>query len=95
MELYYWPEKDYWEQVHKVLNEINILFMCYHLFMLTDIVDLEVRQVHVGNSILIFIYVNVSVDILYFVVPMVLGWFKKCKYSYVKCIKKWRRGLGI
>lgn len=98
VEWWNWPRKDFFEQAQVILNEITLLLMCYHLFCLTEFVDVTMRMLYIGNSVLIMILLNLVVFVVFIVVPLTLTTMEKIRkrrlrikqkaYKYLIRIKK-------
>lgn len=61
--LFFTPFASATEQTRQVLNELTVLVVNYHLICFTDFVSVEM-QIHVGNSLIYVIVVNMLANLL-------------------------------
>lgn len=94
VEWWNWPRKDFFEQAQVILNEITLLLMCYHLFCLTEFVDVTIRMLYVGNSVLITIILNLVIFVGFFIVPLTLSTMEKLRKKRLHIKQKVYKNLN-
>jgi hypothetical protein len=68
LEVYFRPLKDRRTQNINIFNEITVMFICYHLFLLTDFTDISVKG-YVGNSVIYITEANIAVNFALILIP--------------------------
>lgn len=68
LEVYFRPIKDNRTQDISIFNEITIMFIIYHLFLLTDFTDISVKG-YIGNSVIYITEANIVINLGLIFIP--------------------------
>ena len=78
------PKEDKTQNILEIFNELSIIAINYHLFMLTDYVPNSDIQYQVGWSIIVFTTFNILANMIFTTVVSILRIKDKLKLKLTK-----------
>lgn len=77
-EFYWMPRKDRKSQMITIVNELTVMAINYHLFLLTDFTSTDIQTL-TGNSVIYFTCGNVTFNIVAIFGPEIVNGVKRAR----------------